>query len=159
MDYSTRVLGSYVVAKIREKADGALVTIGRDRFVRGDFAAERCFSFIAAMRLSAALARFKVKDTRDLFTHVEPEQLAIPGIGAHAFAVLGVCFAVKGLGTIEQWVERSRAKNEDVVTWHTMKAHAAKGTTRATTNERKPRAANGRAARAQAADGRSAASE
>jgi hypothetical protein len=138
MDYSTALLGTHIVNRLRARVAAPVVIIGRDSFLRADLAAVECFNFMAAYHLSTAIAALKVENTRDLFRTVEPEQLARPNVGAFAFAVLGACFEVKGVGTLDAWVEHSRAKGERVTTFATMKAKIQKQTS-ATTQKPKPR--------------------
>lgn len=134
MQYSTAILGTPVVTKLRARLTAPVVIIGRDTFTRVDLAAVECFNFIAARHLTTAIARLKVDDTRALFRTVEPEQLAQPLVGAFAFAVLGACFEVKGVGTLDDWVARTRAKGERVTTVGTMK-HRIQAQTSTTTSK------------------------
>jgi len=139
MDYSTATLGTRVVAQLRDRVAQPVLAIGRDRYTRHDLALGDCFNYQAARRLSDAIAALRVKDTRDLYQHVEPEQLALPQIGAFAFAVLGTCFELQEVGTLDDWVKQSRKKGTPVVTFHTIKAHIAQHTTKTTSKARTKR--------------------
>jgi hypothetical protein len=139
MDYSTSTLGRRVVEQLRTRVASPVVTIGRDRFSRHDLAFSDCFCYVAAARLSDAIAKLDVKDTRDLFRHVEPEQLALPMLGPFAFAVLGTCFEIRGVGTLDEWVERSRVKGSRVVTFNTIKEHIKQHTTKRVSAEHRRR--------------------
>jgi hypothetical protein len=152
MNYSTATLGSGTVAKLRDRASAAVLQIGRDRYSRTILSAGECFNFIAAARLNDAIAKLNVKDTADLYRRIEPEALALPRIGAFAFAVLGTCFEAKGVGTLDQWVERSRVKGEPVVTFHTIKHQIAAQTSRETKQPRRSKSATAPREYATAAD-------
>jgi len=136
MDYAIDILGRGIVAKLHARVAAPVLVIGADKFTRADLAAVECFNFMAAARLSVALAALKVASTRDVFHHVEPEALALPGIGAFCLAVLGACFERKGVGTLHQWVERTRQKHETITTFQTMKSSISKTTTRSTRRTR-----------------------
>jgi hypothetical protein len=128
MDFSNRVLGSYVATRLQDRASAVLLKIGRDEFHRGDLAQVACFNFLAAANLSAILNReLQVKDTRDVFEHVAPAALALPRLGAVAIATLGACFEIKGLGgdhPLEAWVRKHAAHHTDaeIVTFGSIKA-------------------------------------
>jgi hypothetical protein len=139
MQYSTAVLGRGTVARLQVRAAAPILTIGRDTYTRASLADVECFNFVAAARLSAAIRALKVKDTRDLYHHVEPEQLALPGIGSICLAVLGACFERAKVGTLDDWVERTRQKNEPVTTFATIKTQIARTTTTATRTPRRRR--------------------
>lgn len=130
MEWSTQILGRGVVHALQVRSTDALVTIGADRFSRKDLAAVECFNFVAAARLSEVIKVLGPKHTRDLFHHFEPEQVAGPGIGAFAFAVIGACFEHKHVGTLAEWVEHTRQKNEKITTFLTMKNNIDKHTSR-----------------------------
>jgi hypothetical protein len=129
MDYSDRVLGSYVAKRLHERGDAVLLQIGRDTFTRGALAHVECFNFQAAATLSAVLNReLQVKDVRDVFEHTPPAALALPRIGSIAIAVLGAVFEIKGLGgnaPLESWVKRHAGKGAPVHTFGSIKAHEA----------------------------------
>jgi hypothetical protein len=139
MEFSTTVLGAGAVRYLRQRADQPVITIGRDRFTRGTLASVECFSFHAAARLEAALKRLRAKDTRDVFERLTPEQLALPAIGAVAFAVLGACFEARAIGTLDSWVRRSLGKDERIVTIDTIKERIARETTTTTRRRAAPR--------------------
>jgi hypothetical protein len=151
MILSDRMLGISVTRQIRERNDSALLTIGNDRFTRVDLAGVTCFNYIAAANLSAAIATFKVANTRDLFNRIAPAALALPRVGAIALAVLGAAFEAKGIGIangaspLETWARRHTANKKEpetaIVTFHTIKtreAAAAKQERRAARKGRRP---------------------
>jgi hypothetical protein len=132
MNLSTRVLGSTVAHDLAERATAPVLTIGRDRFARGDLAAIACFNFNAAANLSRALASFKVASTRDVFERIAPSALALPHVGAVALAVLGAAFERKGLGgaaPLEAWMIRHSPADvlpaDALATFSTVKHRAA----------------------------------
>ncbi len=129
MDLSTRVLGTNVVTHLRERAAAVLLRIGRDSFDRAAFSHVACFNFAAAANLSALLNReLRVKDTRDLFERIPPALLAIPRLGSVSLAVLGAAFEIKKIGgdaPLEAWVRRHQDKDTKIVTFDSMKHHAA----------------------------------
>jgi len=141
MQYSVAVLGTGIVHRLQARSTAPLVIIGRDKFTRLDLALVESFNYIAAQTLTQAIKRLDVENTRDLFLHVEPEQLALPRIGAIALSVLGACFEIKKVGTLDDWVARTRQKGERVTTFLTMKEHISKTTTRSTRKQRKEPAA------------------
>jgi len=131
MYLSTSVLGSGIVHKLQAKGAAAVLTIGRDAFTRGQLASVACFNFQAAATLSAILNRtLEVKDTRHVFEHVPPAELAIPRIGAIAIAVLGAAFEAKGIGgdrPLEAWVKRhAGAPDAAVHTFVSLKVREAR---------------------------------
>jgi hypothetical protein len=124
MELSPKVLGAYHVGRMTARAGMPVLTIGRDTFTRSALAAVQCFNFLAAARLTYAIAtELKPKDTRDLFQHFPPEALALPGIGVIGFAVLGAAFEAKRIGTLESYMRTHRDK---LVTFDTLKAHEEK---------------------------------
>jgi hypothetical protein len=143
MDYSAKTLGTRIVAQLRERVSTPVLIIGRDRYTRHDLAEHDCFNFQAAKRLNDAIAHLNVSSTRDLFKNVEPEALALPQIGAFAFAVLGTCFEQAGVGTLDDWVEQSRVKGTRVVTFATIKQHIAQHTTKTVRKTRTKARRNG----------------
>lgn len=127
MDLPDRVLGSYLARRLKERASSVLLQIGRDAFHRSDLARVECYNFTAAANLSAILNReLRVKDTADVFYHVDPQALALPRLGAVAIAVLGAAFEAKHLGgdhPLENWVRRHTAHQEvaEIVTFGSLK--------------------------------------
>jgi hypothetical protein len=125
MNLSSRVLGVTAVAQLTARDRDAVLTIGRDHFTRADLSRVRCFNFIAAQRLAAALATMRVKDTADVYARIGPSALAVPTIGAIAIAVLGAAFEARGIGgdaPLESWVERHATKEHpDITTFTTIK--------------------------------------
>lgn len=138
MEFSVATLGRGTVRTLQDRASGVVLRIGADTFSRFDLALVECFSFTAARRLSAAIGSLKVKSTRDLFRSVRPEDLAVPGIGAFAFAVLGACFELKKCGTLDDWQRRNVAKDERIATFGTIKSRLAKETTKDVRRTRRP---------------------
>jgi hypothetical protein len=109
MDLSATILGTTIATQLKERGAAAVVSIGKDRFRRGDLSRVACFNYHAAARLSAVLATFTVRDTADVFSRIPPSALAVPTIGAVSLAVLGACFELKGLGgarPLQAWVEK-----------------------------------------------------
>lgn len=127
MDFSTSVLGTYTARKLRERNEGVVLQIGRDRFTRADLAHVDCFNFQAAATLSAVLNRaLKVSDTKEVFETIPPSVIALPRIGHIAIAVLGAVFEIKGLGghsPLESWVKRHAGKDGTVLTFDSIKRH------------------------------------
>jgi hypothetical protein len=129
MDLSPRVLGRDAATKIAARAGAPLLKLGSDVFYRRDLAAVGCFNFMAAATLSRLAADLGVRNTRHLFEHTPPSELAIPHLGAVALAVLGAAFEARGLGgdhPLETWVTRHRAEGaREFVTFDTLKHQAA----------------------------------
>lgn len=127
MDFSNRVLGSYLAKRMQDRAASVLLTIGRDEFQRGDLARVECYNFTAAANLSAILNReLQVKDTADVFNNIHPQALALPRLGAVAIAVLGAAFEAKRLGgerPLENWVRNhtEHHKLEEIRTFGAVK--------------------------------------
>jgi hypothetical protein len=125
MNLSTRVLGSSIVKSLTERSSNPVLTIGKDRFTRGDLAAIDCFNYIAAVNLTRALAALRVTSTRDVFERIPPSALALPRVGAVALAVLGAAFEKQRLGgdaPLEAWMTRHRGDvKRGVVTFVAMK--------------------------------------
>jgi hypothetical protein len=123
MDLSASVLGKAVVDYLHRTQDKPVLTIGRDKFSRGQLSLVACFNFTAAANLSNILNReLQVKDTRDVFEHIHPDRLALPRLGAVSLAVLGAAFESKGLGgnaPLTNWFKRHAIAP---VTFHTLKA-------------------------------------
>jgi hypothetical protein len=114
MIISARVLGARTAHLLEERAAAPLLVIGSDKFTRHDLATIDCFNFIAAYRLSTAIAALGVSNTRDLFDHIPPSAFAIPGIGSIAIAVLGACFERKGIGgstPLDNWIKTHTASD------------------------------------------------
>lgn len=123
MDLSASVLGTHTTTTLRERLTTHLLTIGSDHFTRRDFAKVDCFSFLAAQNLSHWLNKIlKVENTRYVYFHVNPAELAIPHLGPFSLAVLGAAFEIKGLGKmqspLESWMEHHKLQ---IRTFHTMK--------------------------------------
>jgi hypothetical protein len=111
VDWSAKVLGLPASRLLRDRATASVLTIGGDEFTRQDLAHVSCFNFIAAQHLSAVLKTFRVTSTGDAFHNLSPAQLAVPGLGAIALAVLGAAFELKGLGgaaPLEDWATQHR---------------------------------------------------
>src|SRR5678816_1397382 len=130
MFLSTRILGASVVTKLAERGRTPVLTIGSDRFGRGDLAAVACFNFAAAANLSRILNHeFAVRNTREVFDKIDPIALALPRLGAVSLAVLGAAFEAKGLGgdaPLESWVAKHSVRNgstREFVTFDTIKHH------------------------------------
>lgn len=140
MNLSTRVLGTNIVKEITARNAAPLLTVGKDVFYRGDLAGVGCFNFLAALRLSRALADLGVRDVRDVFENVPPTSLVMPQVGSIALSVLGAAFEARKIGgeqPLEAWVLKHRAgSSHPLVTFSTLKAierkreHAARGSRR-----------------------------
>jgi hypothetical protein len=143
MDFSNRVLGSYLAKRMQERATSVLLTIGRDEFQRADLARVHCYNFTAAANLSAILNReLRVKDTADVFENVHPSALALPRLGAVAIAVLGAAFEAKRLGgdhPLENWVKNhtEHHKVDEIVTFGSLKHQREQAAEATTTKIRK----------------------
>jgi len=124
MDLSTAVLGKSVVTRLRVRQLEALVRLGSDTFTREALAINGCTNYIAAANLSAILNReFRIVDTRDVYSRITPDALAIPKLGAFTLAVLGACFQIKGIGgdrPLESWIRKHRGDHK-VVSFDTLK--------------------------------------
>jgi|KBSMisStandDraft_5_1062788.scaffolds.fasta_scaffold00317_29 hypothetical protein len=127
MDWSVHVLGS-VGTKLQARTHAVVLRIGRDTFDRVSLSKVQCFNFTAAANLSRILTRdLEVKDTRDLFDRIHPQQLVLPRLGAVSLAVLGAAFEAKGIGgatPLANWY-RKHLKVEDRVTFTTLKTRTA----------------------------------
>lgn len=124
LQLSSSVLGLDTTHKLQERVAAHLLTIGSDHFNRRDFSKVDCFSFLAAQNLSYWLNKvLKVENTRYVYYHVNPAELAIPRVGAMSLYVLGAAFELKGLGgenPLESWMTYHKLA---VVTFHTMKVN------------------------------------
>jgi hypothetical protein len=123
MDLSQSVLGRGTVETLQKRVSQHLLTIGSDTFTRRDFAKVDCFSFLAAQNLSYWLNKvLKVENTRYVYFHVNPSELAIPHLGPFSLAVLGAAFELKNLGKqegpLESWMEYHKLQ---VRTFNTLK--------------------------------------
>src|SRR5262245_59734342 len=125
MDLSTRVLGKNVADAIAARNASAVLTIGRDRFLRRDLTLTGCFNFTAASILNAVFGELKPSDTRDVFNNYPPTSLVLPRVGSVSPAVLGAAFEHKGLGgdhPLESWMLRHRGNEaREYVTFHSLK--------------------------------------
>ena len=122
MDLSAPVLGKTVVSYIATRQRSVVLQIGRDRFDRAALSAVACFNFLAADRLSHILNReLQVTDTRDLFDRVNPNRLALPGLGGVSLAVLGAAFQAKGIGGGSPLLNWFRKHELNPVTFSTIK--------------------------------------
>lgn len=139
MNYSDHVLGSATVRLLKERAAGAVLIIGRDRFTRAQLAELECFNYISAARLSSYIADLGVADTADLYRRVPPSAFAARLIGAISLAVLGAAFEAKNLD-LESWVT-SHSKNgrQPLVTFHTIKHREAEARKREKASRRRRR--------------------
>ena len=144
MDFSNRVLGSYVARRLQDRSTAAVLVIGRDQFHRGDLARVKCFNFTAAATLSTILnAEFRVKDTAEVYHRIAPSALALPRLGAVAIAVLGAAFEAKGLGgdrPLESWVRAHTKRDTEIQTFAALKGQIERETTTSTKRGRRNRA-------------------
>lgn len=127
MNLSSRVLGKTIVTQLERRIAAPVLRIGSDNFRLSDLAGVSCFNFTAARNLDSILnAELHVRNTRDLFDSVHPRELALPGLGAISFAVLGAAFEVKNIGgdrPLESWVTKHRDESarREFLTFSTMK--------------------------------------
>jgi hypothetical protein len=126
MNLSPSILGKHAVYQLQLTARAAVVEIGSDKLTRADLARVGCFNFMAARMLSAVLHKeLKVKNLRDVYESIPPSALTLPRLGAVSLAVLGAAFEVRKLGDLESYVQKHLQAEQQVRTWHTMKAHEA----------------------------------
>jgi hypothetical protein len=128
MDLSPNVLGNHAANQLRERITMPVLQIGKDRFTRKDLSGVECFNFVAAQNLSKILHDLEVKDTKDVFENVTPQDLALPRLGTVSIAVLGAAFQAKGLGgemPLSAWVSNHTNKEHpDIATFSTIKQWA-----------------------------------
>lgn len=130
MYYTTPLLGSSAVQQLHRNATTPVLTIGKDRFTRGQLASVSCFNFIAARWLEAVLRDLEVRDLKDVYDRIPPQALALPRVGAITLSVLGAAFEAKGIGG-ESPLESYAIKHADTTkngqpkqtTFDTMKRH------------------------------------
>jgi hypothetical protein len=72
MELSEKVLGTYVVGKLKEQIHRPVLQIGKDSFTKGDLSKEGCYSFKAASNLSYVVNKQlkERKRTRRNLAHV-----------------------------------------------------------------------------------------
>lgn len=126
MHLSARILGTTTAKELEDRASAPVLIIGSDRFTRRDLGTIDCFNFLAAARLTKAIADLGPKNTRDLFERFAPSDLVVPSVGAVSLAVLGAAFEVKGIGgsqPLESWMRTHRAADSkrEYVTFDTLK--------------------------------------
>lgn len=143
MPYSVASLGTTIVRSLQQRSQTPLVVIGRNKYTRGDLAHHDSFNYVAAAHLSAAIKTLNVDNTRDLYLHHSPRDLALPGIGAYAYAVLDAIFEFEQIGTLDDWITRNLKKGASLVTVNTLKQQIAKDTTKTVARTRKKK--NGKA--------------
>jgi len=129
MRLSSTILGASVVRDLQTRSQLPLLVIGSEAFTRSDLASVGCYSFIAATNLSRALTGFPIRNTRELFETIAPASLALPGVGAIAFSVIGAAFEIKEIGgdqPLESWATKHHPDDErrEFVTFDTYKARA-----------------------------------
>jgi len=126
MHLSNAILGKHAVDHLQQTARAAVIEIGSDKLTRADLARVGCYNFMAARMLSAVLHReLQVKNLREVYETIPPSALTLPRLGAVSLAVLGAAFEARKLGDLESYVKRHLAAEQQVTTWHTMKAHEA----------------------------------
>jgi len=125
MDLSSKVLGLSVVTQLQNRIATPILTIGADKFTRGDFSRADCFNFTAVLNIERVCKELRVKNTRDLFNRVSPLAFAVPRFGAISMAALGAVFELKGVGgehPLEAWwAKHSEHGADDIRTFHTLK--------------------------------------
>lgn len=125
MDLSEKVLGTTVVARLKQRRSVPVLAIGSDRFTRKQLARVDCFNFTAAQNLSAILNQhLKVPNLRHVYEHVSPAELALPRLGSVSLAVLGAAFEALGIGgdsPLESYIKKHLAKGAEMVTFDTLK--------------------------------------
>lgn len=124
MHLNASILGKHAVDTLQARIKTPILTIGSDRFTRGDLAGVACFNFLAAARLSALLSDLRVKDTKDLFMRIKPSALTVPGLGVISLATVGATFEQKIGKTLTDWVEYHQPEHSTVVTFDSMKRHS-----------------------------------
>ncbi len=152
MDLSPSVLGQNTATQLTARRRHILLSIGKDGFTRSHLSKVECFNFNAAASLSAALASFDVKDTRDVYERISPLSLALPRIGCVAIAVLGAAFEAKKIGgetPLKSWVTHHLEKGKDVVTFSSTK-NKIKHVTEATEKRQASKTRTGRVHKARA---------
>jgi hypothetical protein len=130
MPYCVATLGTTIVRSLQQRSDTPIVVIGKSKYTRRDLAANDSFNYIAAAHLSAVIKTLNVDTTKDLYLHHEPSELAVPGIGSYAYAVLDAIFGFEGIGTLDSWVQRSLKKGTSLVTVSTIKQRIKRDTTK-----------------------------
>lgn len=130
MAYSVATLGTSIVRHLQERSDTPLVVIGKDKYTRHDLAMHQSFNYVAAAHLSTVIKTLNVQNTRALYQQHGPNDLALPGIGAYAYAVLDAIFEFEGIGNLDDWVQRSLKKNAPLVTVNTIKKRLQRETTK-----------------------------
>lgn len=125
MRLSDKVLGVSIVRELRAKTAQPILQIGSDTFTRRELSKVECYNFTAAANLSAILNRqLRVKNLREVFEIVSPQDLAVPRLGTISLAVLGAAFEAKGIGganPLESWVKRHLKNGAALVTFDTLK--------------------------------------
>jgi len=142
MLFSTAIYGSSAVKSATERVSAPVLVIGRDQFTRAELAAVSCFSFVAARNLTELLSTAKAESVRQVYQEISPFDLAIPNLGPISLMVLGAAFEIRGVGTIESWAAKHKAKDAPAgfVTFNTLKhQHDAIEKHAATSHRRKRR--------------------
>jgi lipopolysaccharide/colanic/teichoic acid biosynthesis glycosyltransferase len=122
MELSEKVLGTYVVGKLKEQIHRPVLQIGKDSFTKGDLSKEGCYSFKAASNLSYVVNKqLKVKDTRDLFERITPQELALPRLGVISFATLGAAFEHQIGRTLGDYMTRHQHNGNKNVSFPSLK--------------------------------------
>jgi len=130
MPYSVASLGTTIVRSLQQRSDTPLVIIGKDKYTRHDLAMHQSFNYVAAAHLSSVLKTLNVQSTKALYQQHSPSDLALPGIGAYAYAVLDAIFEFAQVGTLDEWITRSQKKGAAIVTVGTIKNRLKKETTK-----------------------------
>ena len=121
MDLSTNVLGSTAVAKLSAARTEGVLKIGADSISREQLADAGCYNFLAARRLTSALADLGAKDLRDVFERFPPRDIALPNVGVYSLFVLGCAFQVVGVGGKTPLDNYVKKHSEKVTTFHSIK--------------------------------------
>jgi hypothetical protein len=129
MNLATTILGTTTVRELQAAAKLPVLEIGSDRFTRADLAHVDCFNFHAARLLTHAVKALKVRNLKQLYEEVSPQELALPHLGVVAIAVLGAAFEARGIGgtsPLESYAKKHAEVNgagrPELVTFDTYKA-------------------------------------
>ena len=137
MSYSVASLGTTIVRSLQQRSETPLVIIGKDKYTRHDLAMHQSFNYVAAAHLSTVLKTLNIQSTRALYQQHSPNDLALPGIGAYAYAVLDAIFEFEGIGNLDDWITRNLKKGASIVTVNTLKQRLKNDTTKTVARTRK----------------------
>lgn len=115
-----RFIGSSVTDTLQKRVTTPLVSIGNDHFFRTQFATLGFFADRAASNLSKQIAEHypHIKNTKELYERVSPNDLTLPGLGAFTIAALGPIYQLKKIGgekPLDAWALKHRKGNGDAL--------------------------------------------